>query len=279
MSADCSGTFWTPIGTGHISFNLAIRKSLDLFANVVHVRSLPGIATRHGQPIDIALIRENTQGEYSNLEHESTPGVIESLKVVTRQRSEEIVRFAFDYAIRNGRKSIACINKANIQKLTDGEFLRAFRDVAKNEYGHCGLELKEMIVDNAAMQLVSKPSQFDVVLTSNLYGNVLGNIGAGLAGGSAALLAGYSIGADHVTFEPGARHTNEELAGRDEANPIAMMLSSILMLRHLGLVTHAASIEQAILKTTSRGIFTRDLANGRASTSEFTDAVIAAINH
>lgn len=193
------GILYTPSTGTQSSINVAIRKSLDIFANVVRVRSLPGIASRH-KNVDIAIIRENTEGEYSGLEHQPVPGIVESLKVTTRENSKRIVQFALDYALQNGRRKVTCVHKANIMKLTDGLFLRTFEEIA-NDNKHMGLEIENMIVDNTAMQLVSRPEQFDVIVTPNLYGNIVSNIGAGLVG-SAGLIPGYNIGRDYVIFEP-----------------------------------------------------------------------------
>lgn len=188
--------------TGHTSWNVQLRKMLDVYAGVVRVKSMPGISTRHTamHPIDIALIRENTEGEYSGCEHEPVPGVIESLKVTTQSGCERICRFAFDWALRNKRHKITCIHKANIMKQTDGLFLQVFNQTAL-EYTRTGIKVNDMIVDNAAMQLVSRPHQFDVIVCPNLYGNIVSNICAGLIGGP-GFLPGYNLGAEYAIFEP-----------------------------------------------------------------------------
>lgn len=193
------GIIYTPPTGPQGSINVAIRQQLDIFANVVHIRNWPGVPGRH-QNIDLAVIRENTEGEYSGLEHQPIPGVVESLKVTTRENSRRIVQFAFDWALQYGRKKVTCVHKANIMKLTDGLFLKVFEEVA-HENRHLGLETENMIVDNAAMQMVSHPQQFDVIVTPNLYGNIMTNIGAGLVG-SAGLIPGYNIGRDYAIFEP-----------------------------------------------------------------------------
>lgn len=193
------GIIYTPQTGPQTSINVAIRQALDIYANVVQIRALPGCRARHSD-IDMVVIRENTEGEYSGLEHAPAPGVVESLKVTTRAKSRRIVQFAFDYAVQNGRRKVTCVHKANIMKLTDGLFLRTFEEVAA-ENKHLGLEMENMIVDNAAMQLVSRPGQFDVIVTPNLYGNIVTNIGAGLVG-SAGLIPGYNIGHDYAIFEP-----------------------------------------------------------------------------
>lgn len=184
----------------NFSYNVSMRQELDIFANVVHAKSWPGVATRH-KNVNIAVIRENTEGEYSGLEHESVPGVIESLKVITREGSERIVRFAFDWAIQHNRSKITCVHKANIMKQSDGLFLKTFREVAQKEYSTLGITVNDMIVDNTAMQLVSRPQQFDVIVSPNLYGNIVTNICAGLVGGP-GLIPGYNLGREFATFEP-----------------------------------------------------------------------------
>ena len=182
------------------SLNVAIRKNLDMFASVVHCKNFEGHTSRHPN-IDLVIVRENLEGEYSGLEHSAIPGVIESLKVCTRPNTERIVKFAFDWAVRNGRKKVTCIHKANIMKLSDGLFLQIFKEVAKGYEVSHGIKFDDMIVDNAAMQMVSKPQQFDVLVTSNLYGNIMANIAAGLIG-SPGLVPGYNIGHEVAVFEP-----------------------------------------------------------------------------
>jgi isocitrate dehydrogenase (NAD+) len=195
------GTIFTPLEAGtHTSFNVALRKELDLFACVVVVKSIPGYKTRH-KDVNFVVIRENTEGEYSGLEHQPVPGVVESLKVITKAKSERIAKFAFDYALVNGRKKITCIHKANIMKQADGLFLRTCKSVGE-KYKASGITIDDMIVDNTAMQLVGKPHQFDVMVLPNLYGTIVSNIAAGLVG-SPGVLPGCNIGADHALFEPG----------------------------------------------------------------------------
>ncbi|PJF19732.1 hypothetical protein PSACC_00458 [Paramicrosporidium saccamoebae] len=199
------GIIYTPQSGPETSINVAIRHALDIYANVVHIRALPGCQARYPD-IDMVVIRENTEGEYSGLEHQPVPGVVESLKVTTREKSRRIVQFAFDYAVQNGRRKVTCVHKANIMKLTDGLFLRTFLEVAEKNR-HMGVETDHMIVDNTAMQLVSRPGQFDVIVTPNLYGNIVTNIGAGLVGG-AGLIPGYNIGRDYAIFEPRQSRVN-----------------------------------------------------------------------
>lgn len=266
------GILFTPISqTGHISWNVAMRQQLDIYASVVLCKSLPGFPTRH-KDVDFAIIRENTEGEYSGLEHQSYPGVVESLKVITRAKSERIIRFAFDFAIKNNRKKVTCVHKANIMKLGDGLFLNTFRQIAE-EYKSSGLICNDMIVDNTSMQLVARPQQFDVMVMPNLYGAIVSNIGAALVGGP-GIVPGCNIGREHALFEPGCRHVAKDIMGTNRANPAAMILSSTMMLRHLGLDSIADSIASATFGVINAGrVRTADMA-GAASTSEFTAEVI-----
>ncbi|KAK9703752.1 isocitrate dehydrogenase (NAD(+)) idh1 [Basidiobolus ranarum] len=266
------GILYTPVSRlGHSSFNVAMRKDLDMYAGVVTVKNIPGYPSRH-QNVDFTIIRENTEGEYSGLEHQSYPGVVESLKVTTREKAERIARFAFDYAIRNNRKKVTCIHKANIMKLGDGLFLRTCRDVAE-EYKSSGIQFNDMIVDNTAMQLVSKPQQFDVMVTPNLYGNIISNVGAALVGGP-GIIPGCNIGREYAMFEPGCRHVGKDIAGQNTANPTSLILSSVMMLRHLSLHGYANQIYKAVYKTIEEGkVGTPDM-GGNSSTTDFTLAVI-----
>merc|ERR550532_2528346 len=255
-----------------MGYNTALRKNLDLYANVVKVRSLPGVSTRH-QGIDTVIIREQTEGEYTALEHESIKGVVECLKVVTAEKSRRIAKFAFDYATKHGRKKVTAVHKANIMKLGDGLFLRSCQEIAKL---YPNIELETMIVDNTTMQLVSNPQQFDVMVMPNLYGNIITNVAAGLVGG-AGLVAGASFSSNVAIFEPGARHTFDEATGKGVANPTAMLLSTTSMLEHLGLQDEKISVRNAVNRVLSEGkVRTRDL-GGYASTSQFTNAVINCI--
>lgn len=249
--------------------NMKLRNELDLYANCVHVRSLPGVKVRHNN-IDCVIIREQTEGEYSALEHESVPGVVECLKIVTRTKSMRIAKFAFDYATKNHRKKVTCVHKANIMKLGDGLFLRSCEEISKL---YPRIEFEKMIVDNTTMQLVSNPHQFDVMVTPNLYGNIVDNIASGLVGG-AGVVAGASYSAEAVVFEPGARHTFSEAVGKNVANPTAMLLCSTKMLRHINLHTYSDMINNAIARVLKAGkIRTKDL-GGQSTTNEFTMAVI-----
>ncbi|SCV72479.1 BQ2448_4016 [Microbotryum intermedium] len=245
------GILYTPVErSGHTSWNVAMRQQLDIYASVVLCKSVPGFPTRH-RDVDFAIIRENTEGEYSGLEHQSSPGVVESLKIMTRAKSERIARFAFDFAIKNNRKTVTCVHKANIMKLGDGLFLNTCRQVAE-EYKDSGIKFNDMIVDNASMQACSRPQQFDVMVLPNLYGSILGNIGAATVGGP-GIVPGANIGRDYALFEPGCRHVAKDIEGQDVANPSAMILSATMMLRHLGLDHHANQIAAAVYKVIADG--------------------------
>ncbi|CEH13161.1 mitochondrial nad-dependent isocitrate dehydrogenase subunit 1 precursor [Ceraceosorus bombacis] len=266
------GILFTPIDTtSHNSWNVAMRQQLDIYASLVICKSLPGYPTRH-KDVDFAIIRENTEGEYSGLEHQSYPGVVESLKVSTRASAERICRFAFDFALKNGRKKVTCVHKANIMKLGDGLFLNTFRQVAK-EYDSSGIAYGDMIVDNTSMQLVGRPQQFDVMVMPNLYGNIVSNIGAALVGGPGTV-PGANIGREYALYEPGCRHVAKDIMGKGTANPAAMLLSSTMMLRHLGLDAHANQIAESVYKVIQEGkVRTADM-GGNAKTNDFTQAVI-----
>jgi len=251
-----------------------MRQQLDIYASVVLCKSLPGFPTRHSN-VDFAIIRENTEGEYSGLEHQSYPGVVESLKVSTRAKAERISRFAFDFALKNNRKKVTCVHKANIMKLGDGLFLNTFRRVAE-EYKSSGIEFNDMIVDNTSMQLVAKPSQFDVMVMPNLYGAIVSNIGAALVGGP-GIVPGCNIGSEYALFEPGCRHVANDIMGTNRANPAAMILSATMMLRHLGLDPVANQIAAATFDVINSGkVRTADM-GGSATTSEFTSAIIKSL--
>ncbi|PLW06406.1 hypothetical protein PCANC_27277 [Puccinia coronata f. sp. avenae] len=266
------GVLYTPSDDkGHPSWNVAMRQQLDIYASISLCKSVPGYPTRH-KDVDFAIIRENTEGEYSGLEHSSVPGVVESLKIITRTKCERIARFAFDFALKNHRKHVTCVHKANIMKLADGLFLETCRKIAK-EYERSGITFSDMIVDNASMQLVAKPQQFDVMVMPNLYGAIVANIGAALVGGP-GIVPGANIGREFALFEPGCRHVAKDIMGQDVANPIAMVLSSTMMLRHLGLDFQADSIARAVYTIIEQGkIRTPDM-GGKNHTSEVTRAII-----
>ncbi|KAI1100565.1 isocitrate dehydrogenase subunit 1 [Jackrogersella minutella] len=264
------GILHTPISrSGHQSFNVAMRQELDIYASISLIKNIPGYNTRH-KDVDLCIIRENTEGEYSGLEHQSVPGVVESLKIITRAKSERIAKFAFSFALANNRKKVTCIHKANIMKLADGLFRSTFQKTAA-EYPT--LETNDMIVDNASMQCVSRPQQFDVMVMPNLYGGILSNIGAALVGGP-GIVPGCNMGRDVAVFEPGCRHVGLDIKGKDQANPTALLLSGSMLLRHLGLDEHANRISKAVYGVIAEGKYrTRDM-GGESTTHEFTRAIL-----
>ncbi|KAL7860018.1 hypothetical protein SRHO_G00151650 [Serrasalmus rhombeus] len=253
----------------HKSRNNLLRTSLDLYANVMHCQTLPGVQTRH-KDIDIIIIRENTEGEYSSLEHENVPGVVESLKIITRVNSLRIAEYAFRQAREKGRRRVTAVHKANIMKLGDGLFLQCCKEVAA---GYPDITFDNMIVDNTTMQLVSKPQQFDVMVMPNLYGNVVSNVCAGLVGGP-GLVPGANYGKDYAVFETATRNTGKSIANKNIANPTATLLASCLMLDHVGLHDYASMIRKAILRTLSETrLHTADL-GGQGTTSEVVQSIM-----
>ncbi|KAI8541066.1 hypothetical protein RHMOL_Rhmol08G0034200 [Rhododendron molle] len=270
------GGLITPVGGGVSSLNVLLRKELDLYSSLVHCFNLAGLPTRH-ENVDIVVIRENTEGEYAGLEHEVVPGVVESLKVMTKFCSERIAQYAFEYAYLNNRKKVTAVHKANIMKLADGLFLESCREVATK---YPGIKYNEIIVDNCCMQLVSKPEQFDVMVTPNLYGNLVANTAAGIAGGT-GVMPGGNVGADHAVFEQGASAGNVgsmKLVEQRKANPVALLLSSAMMLRHLQFPSFADRLETAVKRVISEGkCRTKDL-GGDSTTQEVVDAVVAALD-
>src|SRR5271169_5421894 len=267
------GPVTTPIGGGFQSVNVALRKQFDLFANVRPVHSLPGLKTRFDDvKIDMVIFRENTEDLYSGLEHEVVKDVVTSLKVITRVASIKIAEYAFAYANRLGRKKVVAIHKANIMKLADGLFLRCCREVAAR---FPQIEYKELIVDNASMQLVMRPETFDVLLLPNLYGDIVSDLAAGLVGGL-GIVPGANMGENHAVFEA-VHGSAPDIAGKGLANPTAMMLSSVMMLNHLKEHEAAVRLQDAVEKVyAARQCLTPDV-GGSASTEEFTDAVVAAL--
>ena len=265
------GPVETPVGGGFESVNVRLRKVLDLYANLRPVRNLPGVESRFGD-IDLIIVRENTEGLYSGLEHEVVPGVVESLKIMTEKASTRIAVFAFEFAKKYGRKKITAVHKANIMKKSDGLFLQCFRHVAVN---YPSIEHDEKIVDNTCMQLVMNPYQFDVMLMENLYGDIVSDLAAGLVGGL-GVVPSANIGEHCALFEE-VHGTAPDIAGKNQANPTALLLSAIMMLRHIGEIAAGDRLESALNKVLKkRQTITRDL-GGTASTSEFTDALIAAL--
>ncbi len=266
------GPITTPVGKGFTSVNVGLRKALELYANLRPIRALPNIPCRNPE-LDLVVVRENTESLYSGLEHEIIPGVVESLKIITEKASTHIAHFAFDYALREDRKKITCVHKANIMKLSDGLFLKCFHKVGDT---HPEIEAQDMIVDNASMQLVMRPEQFDILLCENLYGDIVSDLCAGLIGGL-GLVPGANIGDSGAVFEA-VHGSAPDIAGKGIANPTALLQSAILMLRHIDERGAADKIETAMLTVFEEGkVRTRDI-GGTSSTDEFADAIIGKMN-
>jgi len=265
------GPVATPIGTGFVSSNVRLRKALDLYANLRPIKSLIGVPSRY-EDIDLIVVRENTEDLYSGLEHEVVPGVVESLKIITDKASRRIAKFAFEYARREGRKKITAVHKANIMKLSDGLFLRCFREVAED---YPEIAADDLIVDNTCMQLVINPTQFDMLLLENLYGDIVSDLCAGLIGGL-GVAPGANIGEEIAVFEA-VHGAAPNIAGRGIANPTALLLSAVLMLKHLNERERALRIQAALEKVLAEGkVLTRDL-GGQATTLDFTEAIIRSL--
>jgi isocitrate dehydrogenase (NAD+) len=265
------GPVATPIGTGFVSSNVRLRKALDLYANLRPIKSLTGVPSRY-ENVDLIVVRENTEDLYSGLEHEVVPGVVESLKIITDKASRRIAKFAFEYARREGRKKITAVHKANIMKLSDGLFLRCFREVAED---YPEITADDLIVDNTCMQLVINPTQFDMLLLENLYGDIVSDLCAGLIGGL-GVAPGANIGEEIAVFEA-VHGAAPNIAGRGIANPTALLLSAVLMLKHLNERERALRIQAALEKVLAEGkVLTRDL-GGQATTLDFTEAIIRSL--
>jgi isocitrate dehydrogenase (NAD+) len=266
------GPITTPIGKGFTSVNVGLRKTLDLYANLRPVRALPNVPCRYPE-LDLIVVRENTEDLYSGLEHVVVPGVVESLKIITEKASTRIARFAFEHAKRESRKKVTAVHKANIMKLSDGLFLECFRRVSAD---YPEIEADDKIVDNACMQLVMRPEQFDIMLLENLYGDIVSDLCAGLVGGL-GLVPGANIGEKGAVFEA-VHGSAPDIAGQGIANPTALLQSGILMLRYLGEREAADRIENAMLTVFEEGkVRTRDI-GGTARTAEFADAIIQKMN-
>ena len=267
------GPVSTPVAGGFQSVNVALRKALDLFANVRPVKTLPGIKTRFQDvSIDMVIFRENTEDLYSGLEHEIVRDVVTSLKVITRTASERIARYAFSYARENSRRQVIAIHKANIMKLADGLFVRCCREVAKQ---YPEIQYKELIVDNASMQLVMRPETFDILLLPNLYGDIVSDLAAGLVGGL-GIVPGANMGETHAVFEA-VHGSAPDIAGQGKANPTALMLSAVMMLIHIGETAAATKLQSAVESVYREGKFLTSDVGGAASTEDFTEAVMRAV--
>ncbi len=260
------GPVGTPIGKGFASINVRLRRALDLYANLRPVQNLPGVESRFHN-VNIVVVRENTEDLYSGLEHIVVPGVVESLKIITEAASTRIARFAFDYATANGRRRVTAVHKANIMKLSDGLFLDCFRNVAQD---YPDITADDRIVDATCMRLVMNPEIFDVLLMENLYGDILSDLAAGLVGGL-GVVPGANLGKTMAVFEA-VHGTAPDIAGQGKANPTALLLSAILMLRHMEMPQDADRIEKALMATLAAGIKTPDL-GGTAGTKAFARAV------
>lgn len=257
----------TPIGKGFRSVNVQLRKELDLYANLRPCKNLPNVKTRFDN-VDIVVVRENTEDLYAGIERQVDVDTAESIKIITRKASTRIAKFAFDYAVKNNRKEVCVVTKANIMKLSDGLFLECFRKVAKD---YPQIKTREILVDNLCMQLVQNPEQFDVLVLPNLYGDIVSDLCAGLIGGL-GVAQGANIGYDCAVFEP-VHGSAPDIKGQNKANPTALLLSAIEMLRYIGETTYAEKIEKALFKTLKDGDCTVDL-GGTLSTTDFADAVI-----
>ena len=263
------GPITTPVGGGFRSVNVSLRQALDLYANLRPARSMKGLDTRY-EDVDLIIVRENTEDLYAGIEHMVGRDAAESIKIITRYASERIARFAFDYAVANGRHTVTAVHKANIMKLSDGLFLESCRTVAAEYEGR--VEFQDRIVDNMCMQLVQKPELYDVMVLPNLYGDIVSDLCAGLVGGL-GVAPGANIGTEAAVFEP-VHGSAPKYAGLDKVNPTAMILSGAMMLRHLGHPEEATRLETAVREIIAEGIATTYDLGGATGTAGFADAVI-----
>ena len=264
------GPITTPIGGGFRSVNVTLRQVLGLYANLRPGRSIKGLQTRY-EDVDLVIVRENTEDLYAGIEHMVGRDAAESIKIITREASERIARFAFEYAVANGRHKVTAVHKANIMKLSDGLFLESCRTVAADYDGR--IEFEDRIVDNMCMQLVQKPELYDVLVLPNLYGDIVSDLVAGMVGGL-GVAPGANIGLDAAVFEP-VHGSAPKYAGLDKANPTAMILSGALMLRHLGYPAEATRLEDAVRDVIAEGLATTYDLGGPAGTAAFADAIVA----
>ncbi len=262
------GPVTTPVGEGFASVNVELRKTFDLYANLRPIKNLPGVSARY-QNIDLIVVRENTEGLYSGIEHEVVPGVVESLKIITERASSRIAQFAFDYAKHHRRKKVAAVHKANIMKLSDGLFLDCARKTAAR---YKTIAFSDVIVDNACLQLVLDPWKFDVLLLENLYGDIVSDLAAGLIGGL-GIVPGANLGDRHALFET-VHGSAPDIKGKNIANPTAMIQAAVMLLRHVSETAAASRIVAALENVLLKGeVLTPDL-GGSASTKRFADAII-----
>jgi isocitrate dehydrogenase (NAD+) len=264
------GPITTPVGSGFRSVNVGLRQALDLYANLRPARSMKGLDLRYDD-VDLVIVRENTEDLYAGIEHMVGRDAAESIKIITREASERIARFAFEYAVANGRHKVTAVHKANIMKLSDGLFLESCRTVAAAYEGR--IEFEDRIVDNMCMQLVQKPELYDVLVLPNLYGDIVSDLCAGLVGGL-GVAPGANIGTETAVFEP-VHGSAPKYAGLDRANPTAMILSGALMLRHMGYPDEATRVETAVREVIAEGTQTTYDLGGSTGTAGFADAVIA----
>ncbi|XP_067928704.1 probable isocitrate dehydrogenase [NAD] subunit alpha, mitochondrial [Watersipora subatra] len=266
------GPLATPVGKGHRSLNLALRKEFNLYANVRPCKSIEGHKTVYDD-VNIVTIRENTEGEYSGIEHTIVPGVVQSIKLITEAASRRVAKFAFEYAIANGRSHITAVHKANIMRMGDGLFLKCCREEAEK---HKQIRFSESYLDTVCLNLVQNPSQYDMLVMPNLYGDILSDLGAGLIGGLGLTPSG-NIGADGAAIFESVHGTAPDIAGEDKANPTALLLSAVMMLRHIELNSYADRIETACFNTIKEGKFVTGDLGGSARCSEFTSAICDAV--
>jgi isocitrate dehydrogenase (NAD+) len=266
------GPITTPVGSGFRSVNVGLRQALELYANVRPARTMKGVESRYDD-VDLIIVRENTEDLYAGIEHMVGPDAAESIKIITRAASQRIARYAFEYAVKNGRRKVTAVHKANIMKLSDGLFLESCQQVAAEYAGR--VEFEDRIVDNMCMQLVQKPELYDVLVLPNLYGDIVSDLAAGLVGGL-GVAPGANIGEKAAVFEP-VHGSAPKYAGQNKANPTALILSGALMLRHLGELAAADAVESAVREVVAEGTtVTYDL-GGTAGTREFGAAVAARI--
>lgn len=261
----------TPIGKGFRSVNVQLRKELDLYANLRPCKNLPNVKTRFDN-VNLVIVRENTEDLYAGIERQVDKDTAESIKIITRKASERIAKFAFEYAVKNNRKEVCAVSKANIMKLSDGLFLECCQKISKD---YPQIKYREILVDNLCMQLVQDPTRFDVLVLPNLYGDIVSDLTAGLIGGL-GVAQGANIGKDCAVFEP-VHGSAPDIKGQNKANPTALLLSAIEMLRYINEDNYADKIEKALFKTLESGVCTADL-GGSATTTEFTAAIISNLN-
>ncbi|WP_446898543.1 isocitrate dehydrogenase (NAD(+)) [Clostridium sp. LBM24168] len=266
------GPVTTPVGKGFKSVNVTLRKELNLYANIRPIKTYAGVKSRY-ENVDMVIFRENTEDLYAGIEHMINSEIAESIKIISKGASRKIVKAAFDYAVKNGRKKVTAVHKANIMKLSDGLFLKTAQEVAE-EYDN--IEFESVIVDAMSMKLVLNPENYDVLVMPNLYGDILSDMASGLIGGL-GLVPGANIGEDAAVFEA-AHGSAPDIAGKNKANPTAIILSSIMMLRYLGEDAPADRIENAVESVLKEGKYLTCDLGGNSTTDEFTDAIVSKLD-